>query len=201
MPPIPELEALRRTQILDAARRAMAAQGVANVTMDDICRAAGLSKGGLAHYYKSKRELFRDVFTAFFEGIFRRSREAVAALEDPREQLLAFGWLYDPDDPDAAVGYPLLFDFMSMAVRDPEYRRILEDWFDRWVALLQGAIEKGQARGHFPGIDAPKAARAISAVYQGVATRWFLAPADHPREWALAAVAAAIAGVLSAGAA
>ena len=50
MPPIPELEAIRKSQILRAAMETIAANGCANVTMADICSAAGLSKGGLAHY-------------------------------------------------------------------------------------------------------------------------------------------------------
>jgi AcrR family transcriptional regulator len=47
MPAIPELEAIRKAQILDAALQTIAANGHANVTMNDICKAAGLSKGGL----------------------------------------------------------------------------------------------------------------------------------------------------------
>jgi len=44
MPHIPELEAIRKAQILEAALATIAENGCANVTMDDICKEAGLSK-------------------------------------------------------------------------------------------------------------------------------------------------------------
>jgi len=72
MPPIPELEAIRKSQILQAALNTIAANGCANVTMADICKSAGLSKGGLAHYYKSKRDLFLAAFKAFFQQIYAK---------------------------------------------------------------------------------------------------------------------------------
>ena len=84
--------------------------GSANVTMADICRAAGLSKGGLAHYYKSKRELFKAVFEEFFKRIFVRCRDKMAEFDDPLEKLLSLELLYDADDQDAVIGYPILFE-------------------------------------------------------------------------------------------
>jgi len=47
---------------LEAGLRVLTLKGIAATTQDDICREAGLSKGGLVHYYKSKRLLFSAVF-------------------------------------------------------------------------------------------------------------------------------------------
>ncbi len=115
MPPLVELEAIRKAQIIDAALRTIAERGCANVTMDDICKTAGLSKGGLAHYYKSKNDLFKAVFLEFFQRIFVRGEETMGTFDDPLEQLLSFEWLYDAEDPDVKTGYPMLYDFMSIA--------------------------------------------------------------------------------------
>jgi AcrR family transcriptional regulator len=54
MTAVPRLEDIRRTQIIDAA-----AGGAANITMRDIARAAGVSNGGLIHYFPSKEEIFK----------------------------------------------------------------------------------------------------------------------------------------------
>jgi AcrR family transcriptional regulator len=198
MPPIAELEAIRRQQILGAALRTIAAAGHANVTMADICREAGLSKGGLAHYYQSKEDLFQAVFSHFFDGIFQRAETAFRAVEDPVEKLLSFRWLYNREDPDLDVGYPILFDFMSIAARNAVYRKIFQDWIDNWINLLRGALEEGQKIGLFTGSLNPDAmARTISAVYQGIATRWYLAPEDHSTSWAMAALEGAMKGLLA----
>jgi AcrR family transcriptional regulator len=182
MPPIPELEAIRKAQIIEAGLHTIAQRGCANVTMDDICSAAGLSKGGLAHYYRSKNELFKAVFNAFFDRIFQRSRETMAQFDDPLGQLLSFEWLYDANDPDMEIGYPLLLDFMAVSVHDKEYREIFYGWIDNWVSLLSGALEEGIRRGQFKDLDPAATARTISAIYQGVATRWYLAPEIHSRQ-------------------
>jgi AcrR family transcriptional regulator len=196
MPPIADLEAIRRNQILEAAQKTIAAAGCANVTMEDVANAAGLSKGGLAHYFPSKRELFKAVFERFFERIFDRSQKTMAGCRDPLDKLLSLGWLYEPDDPDTQVGYPILFDFMSIAVHDADYRAIFHQWIDNWIKLLHGPIREGVQKGLFRRLEPDQTARTVSAIYQGIATRWYLAPQSHPRQWALDSFRRAITNLL-----
>jgi len=196
MPPNAELEAIRKAQIIDAALRTISERGCANVTMDDICKAAGLSKGGLAHYYKSKNDLFKAAFQEFFQGIFLRGYETMSALEDPVDQVLSFEWLFSTEDPDSKTAYPILFDFMSIAVRDEEYRKIFSDWVNNWVNLVRKAILLGQSQGRFRKVDVECASRAISAIYHGVATRWYLAPGDHTTQWAIESTRRSVRGIL-----
>ncbi len=197
MPPNTDLEALRKAQIIDAALRTIAERGCANVTMDDICKAAGLSKGGLAHYYKSKNDLFKAAFQEFFQRIFLRGEETMSAYSDPLDQLLSFEWLYNFEDPDVETGYPILYDFMSIAVHDQGYREIFSDWINGWVRLLKSAIELGQSQGRFMNVQNESAARAISAIYQGMATRWYLARGEHSTTWAIDSMKRAIIGLLN----
>jgi len=196
MPPNTDLEALRKAQIIDAALRTIAERGCANVTMDDICKASGLSKGGLAHYYKSKNDLFKAAFQEFFQRIFLRGEETMSTFSDPLDQLLSFEWLYNFKDPDVETGYPILYDFMSIAVHDQGYREIFSDWINEWVRLLKSAIELGQSQGRFTNVQSEPAARAISAIYQGMATRWYLARAEHSTTWAIDSMKRAIIGLL-----
>jgi AcrR family transcriptional regulator len=196
MPPNAELEAIRKTQIIDAALQTITARGCANVTMDDICKTAGLSKGGLAHYYKSKNDLFKATFQEFFQRIFIRGDETMSAFDDPLDQLLAFEWLYNAGDPDVDTGYPILYDFISIAVHDQEYREIFSDWINNWVKLLKKAILLGQSQGRYMNVDADSAARTISAIYQGIATRWYLARGEHSTTWAVDSLRRSVKGLL-----
>jgi AcrR family transcriptional regulator len=196
MPPNAELEAIRKAQIIDAALQTITARGCANVTMDDICKTAGLSKGGLAHYYKSKNDLFKATFQEFFQRIFIRGDETMSAFYDPLEQLLAFEWLYNAGDPDVVTGYPILYDFISIAVHDQEYREIFSDWINNWVKLLKKAILLGQSQGRYMNVDAEPAARTISAIYQGIATRWYLARGEHSTTWAVDSLRRSVKGLL-----
>lgn len=197
MPPIPELEEIRRAQILEAGLITLAQKGIANATLDDVCIAVGLSKGGLIHYYKSKRILFSAVFEEFFKRIFQRSADTMARFDNPLDQILSYDWLYDPDDPETNMGYPLLLDLMSLAAHDEEHALMMEQWIDNWVKLLSTALEKGIAQNFFTQMNITDVARSISAVYQGIATRWYLGGGSHTRQWAIDTYKSGIMGILS----
>jgi TetR/AcrR family transcriptional regulator, transcriptional repressor for nem operon len=46
-----------RSRLLDAAMRVIREQGYSATTVDDICAAAGVTKGAFFHHFKSKEEL------------------------------------------------------------------------------------------------------------------------------------------------
>ena len=54
----------KRRQILDGARRTFLAQGFDAASMNEIARVAGVSKGTLYVYFKSKEELFEAIVEA-----------------------------------------------------------------------------------------------------------------------------------------
>ncbi|MBT3311044.1 MAG: TetR/AcrR family transcriptional regulator [Desulfobacterales bacterium] len=196
MPHIPELETIRKTQILNAGMKIISSSGYANVTMADIAKAAGFSKGGLAHYFHSKKELFIAVFNEFFSRILERSEENMEKYGEPLEKLLSFQTLYDRRDSDSNIGFTILIDCMSMAIHDEEYRTIYHDWVESWVELVKGVIEDGLSNETFTGVDPDSTARAICSFSQGIATRWFLDPESHTTAWAKASFVRAIKGFL-----
>lgn len=50
----------RKRQICGAAKEVFLSTGFENATMEDIMKAAGLSKGGLYHHYKSTHDILYD---------------------------------------------------------------------------------------------------------------------------------------------
>ncbi|MGO9569631.1 MAG: TetR/AcrR family transcriptional regulator [Desulfomonilaceae bacterium] len=185
MVPNHALEKIRKSQILDAALLMMSAQGANSVTLEEVAKASGLSKGGLAHYFPTKETLFKETFREFFNRVFTRGLETMNQHDDPLEKLLSFRWIFNRDDPDLKVGYPMLFDGMSLAAHDPEYGSLFRDWFDRWVVMIKVALKEGVDSGQFTLNDLDGTARSVSAIYQGLATRWFLDPEAHSTEWAI----------------
>jgi TetR/AcrR family transcriptional regulator, transcriptional repressor for nem operon len=80
-----------RTRLLDAAMQVIRAQGYAATSVDDICRAAGLTKGAFFHHFKSKEEL-AVAATAHFAAMAERLF-AVAPyqqLADPLNRLFGY---------------------------------------------------------------------------------------------------------------
>lgn len=197
MPPIPELEAIRKAQILEAGLKTLTRKGVASVTLDDVCREAGLSKGGLVHYYKSKQILFKAVFEEFFKRIFQQSVDTMNEFDTPMDKILSFGWLYDRKNKDTNWGYPLMLNLMFLAAHDEDYRLMLKEWISKWVELLGEALEQGVEDQTFTPMNITETAQSLSAVFQGVGTRWFLAKETHSTQWAVETFKNAITGILS----
>jgi len=197
MPPIPELEKIRKTQIIDAAIRRIASRGCANVKMDDIVAESGLSKGGIAHYFPSKDTLFRTAFESYFDRVFDIVREIWESRTTPLERLLGLEALFDDSREEVTLAYPILLDFMAMSVHNDDYRRIFQRWVDRWVGMLEAAVLEAMDEGVLVRGDAREMARSISAIYQGIATRWYLGDEHHTAAWAEKAARDAVKGFLS----
>ena len=94
-----------------------------------------------------------------------------------------------PDIPSFMILCPLPY-------HDQEYREIFSDWINNWVKLLKKAILLGQSQGRYINVDAECAARTISAIYQGIATRWYLARGEHPTSWAVESLRRSVKGLL-----
>ncbi|MBA4783796.1 MAG: TetR/AcrR family transcriptional regulator [Rhizobiales bacterium] len=80
-----------RTRLLEAARDVIRAQGFAATSIDDLCRAAGVTKGAFFHHFESKEALgvtaarfWAETTAAFFAGAPYHDHD------DPLERVLAY---------------------------------------------------------------------------------------------------------------
>jgi AcrR family transcriptional regulator len=81
----------KRRQIMDGARQVFLSAGFDGASMNDIARAAGVSKGTLYAYFDSKDELFE----AIIRGEFAQSAERLCTFRregDAHDMLMDFGF-------------------------------------------------------------------------------------------------------------
>ncbi len=71
----------RRAAILEAAMRVFLRYGFKKTSMDDLARAAGLSRQGLYLHYRTKEELFKAAVVAQTEAL-RATRKVALARDD-----------------------------------------------------------------------------------------------------------------------
>src|SRR5260370_7226968 len=57
LPQMARSQSSAKTKLLDAALSVIRAKGYSATTVDDICQAAGVTKGGFFHHFRSKEEL------------------------------------------------------------------------------------------------------------------------------------------------
>jgi len=90
MPGIDPIGSPRR-KLLDAALHVIRAQGYAGATVDDICRAAGVTKGSFFHHFKGKDDLALAAvrhWSDWTQALFAQA--PYHAIDDARERVLAY---------------------------------------------------------------------------------------------------------------
>jgi AcrR family transcriptional regulator len=147
----------RRRTLVQAAASVFGAKGIANTSIDDIARAAGLDRATLYYYYPNKDELFRDVVIEAVESNVVLAERIAASSDTASEKLRAFiaGLLgsYAQFYPhffaflreDPATLPPIVVNGSETSVRDL-YRR-----FDRaLIDIIRSGVESGDFRSDVP---------------------------------------------------
>ncbi|MEL6856744.1 MAG: TetR family transcriptional regulator [Pseudomonadota bacterium] len=81
-----------REQLVESATRLFEAKGYAETSINDICVDLGITKGALFHYFRTKQDLFLEVWTRLQVAMDAKAREAAIAarsLTDPYAAFLA----------------------------------------------------------------------------------------------------------------
>ncbi len=82
---------LTRTSLLNAALKVIRSKGYSATTIDDICAAAGVTKGSFFHHFASKEDLAiaaTQHWNALTGGLFANA--PYQQVQDPRERILAY---------------------------------------------------------------------------------------------------------------
>src|SRR3954451_437584 len=155
-------EATRRG-LLEAAQELFASEGYVDVSIDEICRRARVTKGALYHHFRDKR----DLFTAVFEEVEREWADELAALvaeeRDPLERIQIVGDAFLDACLDPARQRILLLDGPSLVAWE-ELRQIdAGRGFGLIATLLSDAMEAGRLERQPVG---PLAHLMLGAMYE-----------------------------------
>ena len=161
----------RRQKILAAAEAVFDANGYATATVEQVAAKAGISKGSIYNYFRSKEELFEQVFA-----------NAVSQLEAQALQILA-----EQVSPDQKLSHFLDYRFRCIEETSRFGRLVLEAWVtasrdqqselakrfseisDRWQRWIAGILAEGAAQGQFAlQFDSPVGAGLILALLDGM---------------------------------
>ncbi len=86
---VSETEGGRRQHVLDAALLIFARHGYRKTSMEDVARAADISRPGLYLYFRSKQDLFRAAVTYALDGDVAAAARTLADTERPlRDRLI-----------------------------------------------------------------------------------------------------------------
>lgn len=174
--PRPDVSEERRAQILESALKIFSRQGFANTRMDDVAEEAGLSKGLLYWYFKSKDEIVVAIADLLFGGELRKMHSLPCAGRPASDCLLNFLETFIADIRLMLKVTPVIFEFYSLAFRNQAVRGVMKAYLRSFVSILEPIIQQGIDNGEFAPGDARQLALAFGSMLEGTLLLWAYDP-------------------------
>lgn len=152
-------------RILRAAESLFARQGYDSTTIDQVARAAGLTKGAVYYFFKNKAELF---CTIVDEGVGYIERECRVILEAGRstreiaQDVISF---YVNISYDNASLFLILFGSRSA---DPEIRAMFDERVRRLLDCIRNIFQTGMDGGLLRPVDTGILSRMFAGLIYGL---------------------------------
>ena len=167
-----------RSRILDTAELVFEQRGVSGTSLNEIAKAAGLTRGAIYWHFQNKADLFNAMMDR-------------ATL--PLEQTDVAGFK-DPDTTPAQICAGFV-DVLRRVVRDPQLRRVFDiathkveyvgemdavrlrhlEWRNECIADIERSLKRAKRSGALPASVAPRsAALGLLSLFDGLLMSWML---------------------------
>jgi AcrR family transcriptional regulator len=185
-----------RERVLDAVVEAVAARGLADLSIADIGDAAGMSAGHVMYYFGTKDALFVEALR-HSEGFLDGARSALLARAgSPTRTLRDYVALYLPTGKRDAR-WSLWLEVWNQSLTHPELSSVQLELDARWQRDLESIIQAGVATSDFEVADPALALETVSSLLDGVAVRMITGTPSLGRRKAITLATAACGKLLS----
>ncbi|GAA1480807.1 TetR/AcrR family transcriptional regulator [Gordonia sinesedis] len=162
----------RRTQLLDAAVRVIAQDGVRGLRVDKLAAEAGVSTA-LIYYHFTDRA---GILQAALEHVNHRAEtytEPVTRAADPRERLTRMLMLELQDTDEVRANSIAWGELRASAAFNPDLREPLRCTTAAWCTDIAELVRQAQREGAVaPGTDADLVGEQLTALVEGLSERW-----------------------------
>lgn len=178
-----------KNRILDVALNVIRAKGYSATTVDDLCTAAGVTKGAFFHHFVSKEALAvaaADHWSAITDAFFEAA--AYHAASDARDRVLGYVDLRAEIFQGKIADFTCLVGTMVQEVHDssPAIREACERSITAHAATLEADMSEALAFSGASNVDPRSLALHVQAVLQGA---FILAKATQDAATAAASIA------------
>jgi AcrR family transcriptional regulator len=158
-----------RIRLVHAAVEAMHTSGPSSLTLDQVARQAGVSKGGLLHHFPSKEALLEAVVRRLFQE-FANAVDARLAQEPPGPGRLLRAYIHANLDDSQEMSLELAAPLLAAMVDHPALAVLIREDARAWQErLAHDGISPARAAVIRMAADAYWADRLIGVAPQGKA--------------------------------
>src|SRR6266545_6763382 len=142
----------RALALVRSAYRVMTQQGGHRLSLQDVADEAGVSKGMVLYYFKTKENLYLTVMRWALERTEARIRKGVGAADDPREAIAALVDAVFVGAEQNRDFYLLYLDLVEHAARVPSFGQLSVVAFGIINGLYEEVVRDGVAHGGFKAL-------------------------------------------------
>jgi AcrR family transcriptional regulator len=164
--PRPQIDHIRRPQLLEAAAAVIAERGFAATRIADVAQRAGTSAPGVLYWFDSREQLLAEALTYAEEGYYEQLAARLSRVEGAPARLATLI--------ESSVGgedWVLWIELWTRALRDEQLAESRQSLDDRWREQIAGIVRDGQASGDFAGDDPERIAVELAALMDGLAVQ------------------------------
>jgi AcrR family transcriptional regulator len=172
-----------RRDLLDAAARVFARQGLHGASVEDVSEEAGFSRGALYSNFKSKEDLFLALWEERIERRRRELRELMQRAGGPAAGLAPAAANVMGSLEREREWFLLYFEFALHAARDAEFADRFERVREQGLAELASGIADGLEKAELDSsVGPPDLALALKALSYGLALERLVNEDAVPKE-------------------
>jgi TetR/AcrR family transcriptional repressor of nem operon len=145
----PQVDSPTKEKLLDAAQQLMLAKGFTATTVDEICEAAGLTKGSFFHYFESKEDLAKAALDRFVSTKARAMQSApFVQKRDPLQRVYGYlDFIIEMSKHSVAPSGCLLGNFaQELSGTHPKIRTQCAGHFARWTEGFKRDLDEAKAK-------------------------------------------------------
>jgi TetR/AcrR family transcriptional regulator, transcriptional repressor for nem operon len=164
-----------RERLIDTAVGLIRARSYAAVSVDDLCRGAGVRKGSFYHFFPSKRDLALAALDAWWEATRSEVLEPAFRPDVPPLERIERAFQRavrqqsrNQERSGHFQGCPFGNLALELSAQDEVMRRRLEATFGHFAGYFERALDDARAAGQLaPDADVPGTAQALLAYLYG----------------------------------
>jgi AcrR family transcriptional regulator len=170
---VQEYEDQRREELIKATYFEVAEKGYSAVTLQDIAKRAGVSKGSTLYYFATKEDLFLGALEWMVNQFDIRISQAIENVEDPIEKVRALIGTIFANAHESRQFFLAYSDFVSIGTRNKRFHDLNARFYDGCCGHNRAVIEVGMKTGVFRQVELEEASVMMRALVDGLMLQWF----------------------------
>lgn len=165
-----------KEKILKFATECFSEKGYDATSVDEICKRAGISKGGFFHHFPTKQALFMEILNNWLSNLDKEIDRIILESSNIYTALTELTGITKKVLKDSYGHLSLFLEFLSKAEKDKEIWKEIISHFKRYRDYFRELIEKGIKEGSIKEINSEVLSNIIVSFSIGILLQELLDP-------------------------